>query len=149
MISFPLSPSAAESLQRTVGGSVELVDIRDADGSEGLVIVSSVSRQLLGKLRTAFPEATLFVIEVEDEAHRLDLSGPVMRALHAGAHGYLVARSVEELGDAITRAATAGEQALPSGAIALPAAADDQLDEILDAIIRDRPRQPEPRVDEP
>jgi hypothetical protein len=145
VVSFPLSSSAAESLQRTVGASIELVDIRDADGSEAVVIVSSVSPQLLGKLRTAFPAATLFVVEVEDEVHRLHLGGPVLRALDAGAHGYLVARSVGELGAAITRAATAGEQALASEAIALPTATDEQLDEVLDAIIRDRPRARERR----
>ena len=146
-MSFPLSRSAAESLQRSVGGSIELVDIRDADGSESLVIVSSVSGQLLGKLRTAFPHATLFVVEVEDGAHRLNLGGPVLRALDAGAHGYAVARSVDELGEAITRAATAGEQGLASETIALPAAAEEQLDEVLDAIIRERRREREPRVD--
>jgi hypothetical protein len=146
-MSFPLSRSAAESLQRSVGGTIELVDVRDADGSETLVVVSSVSRQLLGKLRTAFPDAALFVIEVEDEAHRLDLAGPVMRALDAGAHSYLVARSVDELGEAIARAATAGEQTVASKPIALSAAADDELDEVLDAIILDRLRASQPRVD--
>ncbi|HET6663760.1 MAG TPA: hypothetical protein VFG94_05865 [Acidimicrobiales bacterium] len=147
VVSFPLSRSAAESLQRSVGATIELVDIREADGTESLVVVSSVSRDLLGKLRTAFPEATVLVVEVEDATHRLDLGGPVMRALDAGAHGYLVARSVDELGDAITRASAAGEQALADEAMALPAAADDQLDEVLDAIIRDRLRAREPRVE--
>jgi hypothetical protein len=147
VISFPLTRSAAESLQRSVGGSIELVEIRDADGSEDVVIVSSVSRQLLGKLRAAFPEATLFVVEVEDGAHRLDLGGPVMRALDAGAHGYLIARSVDELGAAITRAATAGGQAPASEAIALPTAPDEHLDGVLDAIIRDRLRERDTRVD--
>ena len=135
---FPLPRSAADSLQRAVGGSIELVDIRDADGLEGIVIVSSVSRQLLGKLRTAFPQATLLVVEVEDEGHRIHLAGPVMRALDAGANGYAIAGSVDELGEAITRAATASDQELASEAIALSAAADDQLEGVLDGIIRDR-----------
>jgi DNA-binding NarL/FixJ family response regulator len=147
VVSFPLSASAAESLRRSIGATIELVDIRDADGSEDLVVVSSVSRQLLGKLRTAFPDATLYVIEVEDEAHRLDLAGPVIRALDAGAHGYLVARSVDELAEAIARAARAGEQTVASEPIALAAPVDDDLDGILDAIICHRQRAREPRVD--
>ena len=147
MTSFPLSRSAAETLQGSIGATFELVDIRDADGSEGLVIVSSVSRQLLGKLRTAFPGATLLVVEVADEGHQLDLGGPVMRALDAGADGYLVARSVDELGVAIARAANSGDRAQAFETIALPVAADDHLDEVLDAIIRDRSRAREPRID--
>jgi DNA-binding NarL/FixJ family response regulator len=88
----------------------------------------------------------LFVVQVKDGLHRLDLGGPVMRALDAGAHGYLVARSVYELGEAIVHAATAGGQALASEAIALPASADEQLDDVLDAIIRDRLRERDTRV---
>ena len=147
VVTLPLSGSAAASLERAVGGSIQLVDVREADGSEGLVIVSSASRQLLGKLRDAFPDATMLVVEVEDEVHRVDLAGPVMRVLDAGAHGYLVARSVEELGQAIAQAALVGEPAVQAHPLALPVPMDDQLDEVLDAIIRDRQRAAEPRVE--
>lgn len=147
VVTFPLSGSAAESLRRAVGGSIQVVDVREADGSEGLVIVSLASRQLIGKLRTAFPDATMLVVEVEDEVHRVDLAGPVMRALDAGAHGYLVARSVEELGQAIAQAAIVGEPAVRADPLALPAPANDQLDEVLDAIVFDRQRAGESRVE--
>lgn len=147
VVTFPLSDSAAESLHRAVGGSIEVVDVREADGSEGFVIVSSASRQLLGKLRTAFPDATMLVVEVEDEVHRVDLAGPVMRALDAGAHGYLVARSIEELGQAIAKAAILGEPVVQAEPLALPGPVNDQLDEVLDAIIRERQRAGESRVE--
>ena len=140
VVSFPLSTSAAESLQRSVGEAFELVDIRKPDGSESVVVVSSVSRQLLAKLRTAFADASLFVVEVDDDVHHVDLAGPVIRALDAGAHGYLVARSVDELGDAIARAVSAGDRSVSSEPIALAVAPVDEIDKVLDAIIRNRAR---------
>ena len=116
VVSFPLSTSAAESLQRSVGETFELVDIRKVDGSESIVV------------------------EVNDDVHHVDLVGPVIRALDAGAHGYLVARSVDELGDAIARAAAASERSVSSEPIALAVAPVDEIDKVLDAIIRNRAR---------
>jgi hypothetical protein len=103
VVAFPLPVAARTRLTELVGDEVEVVDVRDADGSEGIVIVPSVSRQLIAKLGAAFPAARIVVIELEDVEHGVRLGGPVSRALKAGADSYYVAGSVEQFATLLGR----------------------------------------------
>ncbi len=141
VVTFPLPDSARAAMTSRLGPGVELVDIKVSDGEEDIVLVPSSSRQLTGKLRKAFPHAALVVVEVEDAAHGIALGGQVIRTLDAGADGYFVARSVDELASIVDHAVgRAAESASPPPA-ALAAGGADQLDEVLDALIEQRSRQ--------
>lgn len=138
VLTFPLPAPAVDRLVEIVGASVELVDVRESDGSEDLVIAPSVSHQLIAKLRRAFPHATVLLVELEDGDLGVDLGGPVRRALDAGADGYVVARSIGELAHLLEQG-IAGERSLARpGALALGMPDADELSEVLDVIIRER-----------
>jgi hypothetical protein len=94
---FPMNGAARAVLRRTVGEDVRIVDIRVACGDEELVVSPPVSRQLIEKLKDAFPAARLLVVELDDPAFGLSFGGPVARTLDAGADGYCVASSIEQL----------------------------------------------------
>lgn len=104
VVTFPLPAGARNRLDQRLGAAFELIDIKVSDGSEDIVLVPSSSRQLTGKLRKVFPDAALLVVEVEDAEHGVELGGQVLRTLDAGADGYFVARSVDELASVVDRA---------------------------------------------
>jgi DNA-binding NarL/FixJ family response regulator len=134
VVTFPLPAKAWAQLAETLGDGVELVEIRSADGEEDAVLVPSTSRQLIAKLSNAFPQAAVIVVEVEDHDHGVRLGGQVMRTLDAGADGYYVARSMEQLAGVVEQAfATRTVTHQPA---ALAPAVDDELDSILDRLIR-------------
>jgi hypothetical protein len=144
VLTFPLPAPAVDRLVGAVGASVELVDVRESDGSEDVVVAPSVSRQLIGKLRRAFPHATVLLVELEDGDTGVDFGGPVTRALDAGADGYVVARSIVELAHLLEQS-TAGERSLARPeplALGMPDA--DELSEVLDVLIREREAAQEP-----
>ena len=130
-----LSPAARDLLAEEV--NAEVVDIRDADGSETLVLSPAVSWQLISKLRRAFPQASVLVVEVDDEDLGMAYPGPVMRSLRAGAHGYYVGESVAALGAFIRAEA----EVRASAGTPVPALdpVEDELDAVIEAIIRRRP----------
>lgn len=138
MLTFPLPAPALDRLVGAVGGSVELVDVRESDGSEDLVVAPSVSRQLIGKLRRAFPQATVVLVELEDGELGVDLGGPVTRALDAGADGYLLARSVDELAHVLDRGLASERSVARPEPLALGMADADELSDVLDVLIRER-----------
>jgi DNA-binding NarL/FixJ family response regulator len=121
-----------------LGAGFELVDIKVSEGDEDIVLVPSSSRQLTGKLRAAFPDAALLVVEVEDIAHDIKLGGQVLRTLDAGADGYFLARSVDELAAIVDRASgRIGSADAPEPA-ALTAGVADELSDVLDALLVER-----------
>ncbi len=135
VVTFALSPEASVRLSEVLGAGFELVDIKVSEGDEELVLVQSSSRQLTGKLRDAFPTAALLVVEVEDVAYGVNLGGQVLRTLDAGADGYFVARSVEELASIVDRASDRIDSADLQEPAALTEAAADELGDFLDALI--------------
>jgi hypothetical protein len=94
---FPMNAAATAVVRQTVGDDVRIIDIRVAQGDEELVVSPPVSRQLVDKLKAAFPRARLLVVELDDPAYGLSFGGPVARTLDAGADGYCVASSIEQL----------------------------------------------------
>jgi hypothetical protein len=137
-----LSPAARDLLAEEV--NAEIVDIRDAAGSEELVLSPAVSWQLIGKLCRAFPQASVLIVEVDDEDIGMAYPGPVMRSLRAGAHGYYVGESVTALGAFIR--AKAGVRASAGTAAPALEPGEDELDAVIEEIIRRQPataRRPE------
>lgn len=138
VVTFALRAGAEHRLAEVLGGEFELVDIKASDGDEDIVLVPSASRQLTGKLRAAFPRAALLVVEVEDAALGVSLGGQVLRTLDAGADGYFVARSVDELASIVDRAADRISSAESAEPAALTSGTDDELSQVLDVLLRDR-----------
>ena len=137
---FPLPSSARTRLRDLLGDDLEVVDIREADGTEAVVIVPSVSRQLIEKLGAAFPAAQVVVMELEDIEHGVHLGGPVSRAFEAGADGYYVAGSIEEFAALVGRMAEARVPAVSTDQPAELSAAEKQLETIVEAILVRRQR---------
>lgn len=138
VVTFALPADAGCRLSELLGAGFELVDIKVSEGDEDVVLVPSSSRQLTGKLRAAFPDAALLVVEVEDIAHDIKLGGQVLRTLDAGADGYFLARSVDELAAIVDRASgRIGSADAPEPA-ALTAGVADELSDVLDALLVER-----------
>ncbi len=135
VVTFPLSPDAAGRLSDLLGAGFELVDIKVSEGDEDMVLVPSSSRQLTSKVRSAFPDAALLVVEVEDVAHGIKFGGQVLRTLDAGADGYFVARSVGELATIVDRASDRIDSTDVREPAALAAGAADDLSAVLDALL--------------
>ena len=138
VLSFTLPADARQLLAERLGSDDDLVDIQVSEGDEDIVMVPSSSRQLTGKLRAAFPDAALFVVELEDLARGVELRGQVLRTLDAGADGYVVARSVDELASIVDQASGRIGRADAAGPAALAAGAPEELSEVLDALLVQR-----------
>lgn len=134
VITFPLSPDALNHLAGTLGSDAELVDVRAADGREEVVLVPSSSRQLIGKIRLAFPLSAVLIVEVEDPSHGVELGGQVIRSLDAGADGYYVARSLDQLAGVIDHALGSGTPSAHQP-VELPTPQEDELASLLDRLI--------------
>jgi hypothetical protein len=131
-----LSRPVVAHLETLVGEGCQIIDIRQADGHERLVLAPSASPQLLGKLHAAFPDARVVVVELTDLEHDVRLGGPVTRALNAGADAYLVARSLEELAALMRNPDT--DDVVVSTPAELPTTATEQglIDQLDDLIAR-------------
>ena len=138
VVTFPLQPSAWDHLAGMLGDRVELVDVRAADGQEDVVLVPSTSRQLIGKISATFPRAVVMVVEIEDSDHGVELGGQVLRSLDAGAGGYYVARSLDQLAGVVDHA-LAPQQASTPQPTELPSPHEDELWSILDRLVRPEP----------
>lgn len=147
VVTFALRAGAWRRLSETLGPAFELVDIKTSSGDEDIVLVPSSSRQLVGKLREAFPGAVLLVVEVEDVELGVRFGGQVLRTLDAGADSYFVARSVDELASIVDRAADRIPAAESPEPAALASAADDELSDVLDALLRERQNTREAPLD--
>lgn len=135
VVTFALPPAAGARLSELLGAGFELVDIKVSEGDEDIVLVPSSSRQLTGKLRDAFPDAAVLVVEVEDIAYDVKLGGQVLRTLDAGADGYFVARSVDELASIVDQASGRIGGADAAGLAALMSGVADELSDVLDALL--------------
>lgn len=92
---------------------------------------------MIGKIRDAFPDSILLIVEVEDPSHGLELGGQVMRSLDAGADGYHVARSLDQLAGVIDQALGSHTPSTHQP-VELPTPQEDNLASILDRLIRVR-----------
>ena len=131
----PLLPNAWDHLAGRLGDRVELFDVRAADGQEDAVLVPSTSRQLIGKISAAFPRAAVLVVELEDPSYGVELRGQVMRSLDAGADGYYLARSLDQLAGVVDHALGRRQISAQRQPAELAPPAEDELSSILDRLI--------------
>ena len=137
VVAFRLAEPALARLRTVVGPDTRLVDLRDSDGHEGLVLAPPASPQLLGRLRNAFPDARIMVVELTDPEAGIRQGGPVTRAMDAGADAYVMARSLDQLAELVDRAVVAGPVDIPVTA-ALKAGVDDDLATLLEEALARR-----------
>ena len=136
VLAFRLSRPATEHLQATLGAGARLVDLRESDGHERLVLAPPASPQLLGKLKAAFPGALVMVVELTDIEAGIRRGGPVTRSLDGGADTYVVARSLDQLAEMVTQAVATPNQA-PLVA-QLSAQTEDELAALLEEVLARR-----------
>jgi hypothetical protein len=136
VIAFRLSRRASEQLQNALGPDTRLVDLRESDGHERLVLAPPASPQLLGKLKRAFPDALVMVVELTDIEAGIRQGGPVTRSLDGGADTYAVARSLDQLAEMVSQAMAAPAQA--PVAAELSAQAEDDLAVLLEEVLARR-----------
>ncbi|MFF2009995.1 hypothetical protein ACFVWY_13095 [Streptomyces sp. NPDC058195] len=92
-----LSESARNALSDQLGPDYIVLDIHAAPRSADVLLVPPISPQLIGSLRSAFPDARVVVTEIEDPELGVDYQGPVRRLLDAGAEAYLPPATVPRL----------------------------------------------------
>jgi hypothetical protein len=133
VLAFRLSRRATEQVQEALGPDTRLVDLRETDGHERLVLAPPASPQLLGQLKRAFPDALVMVVELTDIEAGIRRGGPVTRSLDGGADTYVVARSLNQLAEMVSQAMAAPTEA-PIAAQLSAQAEDDlavRLEEVL------------------
>ncbi|MEU2669363.1 hypothetical protein ABZ622_10875 [Streptomyces sp. NPDC007164] len=101
-----LSDSARTSLSDQLGADYIVLDMHAAPVSADVLLVPPVSPQLIGSLRSAFPEARVVVAEIEDDELGVSYQGPVRRLLDAGAEVYLPPATVPQLAKQLDRTLT-------------------------------------------
>jgi hypothetical protein len=130
-----MNAAAKAVLRRTIGEDVRTVDIRVATGDEEIVVSPPVSRQLIDKLKAAFPRARLLVVELDDPAFGLSFGGPVARNLDAGADGYCVASSIEQLAAFLGQGEEAMAATLCTPEVIELSPVEHALDDLLDEVL--------------
>ncbi|WP_323095243.1 hypothetical protein [Intrasporangium sp. YIM S08009] len=89
-----LSPAARQRLSDDFGADYVVLDFHEAPDTTDVLLIHPVSPQLLGRLRSRFPQARVVVAEIDDEELGVSCTGPVSRLLDAGASAYLPPRPV-------------------------------------------------------
>ncbi|MFJ6015319.1 hypothetical protein [Streptomyces sp. NPDC092952] len=101
-----LSDTARTALSDRLGPDYIVLDMRSAPRSADVLLVPPVSPQLIGSLRSSFPDARVVVTEIEDPELGVDYQGPVRRLLDAGAELYLPPATLPRLADQLAHALT-------------------------------------------
>lgn len=131
-VAAPLSKDAREQLAQRMGPSFLVMDIRAAPRSADLVIAPVVSPQTIGALKQQFPQARVVVAEITDPSWGVRLPGPVGRAVDAGADGYLVADTLQ---DVAAYVASEGRPVLAAPAFGQLDVRRESLDEMVTELI--------------
>lgn len=113
---MPLSDEARARLSDEFGSDYIVVDLKEAPDSAEVVIVQPVSVQLIGILKRQFPGARIMVAEIDDEQLGVDYTGPVQRALDAGATAYLPPSDLTAVATTVHRILKDEAPALVAGA---------------------------------
>lgn len=94
-----LKADARAKLSEQLGPGFVVVDLRKAPPLTDIVIAPVVSGQTISALKHLFPKARVVLTEVEDRDAGVFFSGPVRRAVEAGADGYVVAGDLAALAE--------------------------------------------------
>ncbi|MEY9928447.1 antitoxin (DNA-binding transcriptional repressor) of toxin-antitoxin stability system [Catenulispora sp. GP43] len=104
--SMKLSDSARTKLSNELGAEYIVLDMHDAPSTADVLLVPPISPQLLGNLRSMFPQARVVVAELEDPELGISYRGPVRRLIDSGAELYLASTTVphlaRQLGEAVS-----------------------------------------------
>lgn len=96
-----LSASARRKLADEFGDDFLVLDLHDAPEDTDVLLTHPISLQLLGALKSQFPQARVVITEIEDEELGVDYAGPVSRLLDAGAAAYLPPRAIAGVASAV------------------------------------------------
>ncbi|WP_049569961.1 response regulator transcription factor [Nonomuraea sp. SBT364] len=84
-----LSAAARLALSTQLGADYVVLDMHAAPATADVLLIPPGSPQLIGALRSMFPQARVVVTEIEDHELGVQYHGPVRRLLDAGADAYL------------------------------------------------------------
>lgn len=101
-----LSASARRALSGSLGEGYIVLDMHAAPATADVVLVPPSSPQLIGGLRSMFPDARIVIAEVEDDVLGVSYRGPVHRMLDAGAEVYLPPVTIPRLAGQLDRVVT-------------------------------------------
>lgn len=101
-----LSATARRALAAELGPNYVVLDMRAAPASADVVLLPPCSPQLVGNIRSVFPEARVIVTEIDDPEIGISYQGPIRRTLDAGAETYLAATAVPVLAKQLDLAIT-------------------------------------------
>lgn len=99
-----LSKRARGALSVELGSGYIVLDMYAAPRTAEVLLVPPISVHLLARLRSMFPAARLFVVELEDPELGVSYGGPVRRLLDSGADAYLTSVTVPALARRLDRA---------------------------------------------
>ncbi|MEU8817549.1 hypothetical protein [Actinoplanes sp. NPDC048796] len=106
-----LPEQARAALSERLGAGYIVVDMHDAPETADVLLVPPISPQLIGCLRSTFPQARVVVTEIEDDDLGVRYLGPIRRMLDAGAETYLTSSTIPSLAAQLDQAVTARELA--------------------------------------
>ena len=131
---LPLKRAARERLAELLDARV--VDVRDPIDHVDLVLTPACSPQLIANLKRKYGGARVIVVELDDWEFDVSLPGPVKRILRSGADAYVLADSMEELAQKITRRHDrVSDDSAPVDARELPSTTT--VDELIAAFLRE------------
>jgi hypothetical protein len=128
-----LSKSARAALAAELGADYIVLDMLAAPTTADVLLVPPASPQLIGRLRSRFPDARVIVTEIEDAELGVSYHGPVRRMLDAGAETYLSSTTIPRLAAQLDHTITQHQQLtsettapleIEAGPMATPAAPD-------------------------
>jgi hypothetical protein len=96
-----LSDAARRRLSDELGSDYIVLDLLKAPPTADVVLIHPVSPQLVGSLRSDFPNARIIVTEIDDEELEVSQPGPVSRLLDAGVSAYLPPRPLREVASSL------------------------------------------------
>ncbi|GAB3502004.1 hypothetical protein [Amycolatopsis cihanbeyliensis] len=105
-----LSASVRTSLSAELGADYIVLDLHAAPATAEVLLAPPASPQLIGGLRSMFPNARVIIAEIEDQDLGVNYHGPIRRMLDAGAEIYLASTTIPRLAKQLDHAITQRQQ---------------------------------------
>lgn len=116
VLALPMRAEAMERFRTMFGPNIRIRDIKASGLPPALVATPPLSPQGLAALRGLYPTADIVIVELDDWDLGVTTSGPITRALSAGATAYYVADSAEQLVTGVTEMLTSRSLRIASDA---------------------------------
>lgn len=98
-----LPDAARAALSDQLGSGYIVVDMQSAPATAEVLLVPPISPQLIGHLRSMFPQARIVAAEFEDRTLGISYLGAIRRMLDAGAETYLTSSTIPQLAEQLDR----------------------------------------------